>query len=541
MSMTLTQWWNKLETDLARLQAKVQNHQSPAWQTARTLVQEGAQIEDGLISAMGHKNAIDRAMPNLGSAFISPHDNATHYLPDVNNPEELLFAIVYYNHLCRYAQIDSGPYAPIVNGVIAERASVQADAQGLKDRIDNYIAQQASPAAVLAAFPEVANQPGATLLDQITSMLAELPVEDKLLVQFETDTQAAVQAHQQQASSLIEVFDDLNKNLKHKEKTLRKIASYKRMAEELAKEDSTLVDDLSDQNQMQTKYPQDATKWTKINTPDTEASTKMKVAVNVTRAGFTVANTVGWLFNTAVRYTAGYVAPQVVNDMATSTVNTISGLAESITPNSNSDSKKGRLVAKANERIATYADGLNSPNITDQKAVISAKDFESMSSQQVDALADKVKLVRNLVHIQKTMELYREKQMTGIVKVIAVDVFGPIVRFLCDTPFRRVIYDRILLTLAAEKFEKQLDTMIEQVEANDQYGKDQVKTDLETALRKVRVKSEKILQRSVYTFFEEERAAASGELVAVVDQVATTSDISLDEDETDEPVAVAAL
>nr|MBA3537940.1 hypothetical protein [Tatlockia sp.] len=103
-----------------------------------------------------------------------------------------------------------------------------------------------------------------------------------------------------------------------------------------------------------------------------------------------------------------------------------------------------------------------------------------------------------------------------------MDVFGAIVKYLSKTIFRNFIYDTILLTLEAEKLQKKLNEIILNVEADDEFSKTNVSTNLNTALSDTKFKFTEIQNKSFYRFLDKdkpERVEAANELATVVDKI----------------------
>ncbi len=506
MPMTLTQWWQVLSDDLKRLKPLVKNGESAPWLAAETMAKEGAQIEDGLLTAMGHKNEIDKAIEKLGPEFTTPKSKEKQYLPKVSSPDELLFAVVYYQHLDRYKTIDTArsgsPTDLILAGVIKERPVVQDNVDELKKRIDAYCSQPGIDKAIIDAFPDLANQNGQTLPDKVASMLAELPLDEKLIGQFEAEANDLLQTHgEKDDKAIINLFNQLDSSLQRKENALREIASFKKYRDELASGSLTLAD-IKDETVMQKKFPNHYKQLMELDSADTERSSATKGIVNAARTAIAAVETsFSLLVNPFVRYTIGYVTPQFINTAATTVVNSVSGVTNSFRPTSNDDSKKQALVAKAEEKISTLVKQLNYKD----SEQISAKDFAKMSSDQINTVAEKVAIVRHMVDIQKCLEQYHQKQTTGIVEVTQAFLIKPFVKWLSESPLRRVIHDRVLLTFEAENLKNQLDGLIAETNENPDVDLDQIKQQLTSELDGTKQKADQIHKNSIYTLFEKDR------------------------------------
>lgn len=95
--MRLTDWWNALITDLDRLKVlvKQETSNSEAWTAAMTMATEGREIEANLFAARTREANIKKASEKLGAEYTSSATEAPQYLPNVTNPDELLFAMVF--------------------------------------------------------------------------------------------------------------------------------------------------------------------------------------------------------------------------------------------------------------------------------------------------------------------------------------------------------------------------------------------------------------------------------------------------------------
>ncbi|KTD25966.1 MULTISPECIES: hypothetical protein [Legionella] len=528
--MRLTDWWNALITDLDRLKVlvKQETSNSEAWTAAMTMATEGREIEANLFAARTREANIKKASEKLGAEYTSSATEAPQYLPNVTNPDELLFAMVFYQHLNRYAQINEGN-SLVLNGVRANDAVVQANMIELKKRIEAYCNNEEEANKVKETFPGVTQQAGANLFEKVQNMLSELPLEDKLIGQFEEDAKKKIDEYDQanveyNQSNIASLFTELDAALKKKEKILREIAEYKKFIEELPHDDS-LLDRLKDDNahELEQTFPRVAGELRSLDTPDTERSGVTKVAVTATRAVIGAAETVGGWTNYLIGGTVGRVMPQGINNLASSLVSMVSGIKDTVKPLSNVAKKKETLIEKAQQQINDLADGLNSGD--DPKFKVSGKDFEKLSSKQVDELADKVATIRYIVHIQKCLALYEQKQATGIAKVTQIGLFKPIVNWLSTTSFRRLMHDKILLISEAENLEKQLESMKEKFDKGEaSYGHAELTDDLHNALEKTARKAEKIHSKSIYTMFsatlKEESERAKDDLKKVTEVAA---------------------
>lgn len=530
--MSLTKWWELLEADLVRLRSQGLTNQNSALQTLETIANIGVRIEqESILSAQTKDKNIREALTSLGSPYSSDLASDPQYLPNVSTPQELLLAVCYFHHLNRFQAIDESNNPLILNGVISKKTLVAETAQKLKERIDAYCSLDANLATFKLAFQEVEKQAGATLFEKLTSLLAELPLEEKLIIQLEADAAEAIQNNLDKQMGLIQVFDDLDLTLKKKEKILRDLSSSIKFIEEL---NANFIDPIK---LATPNYPINSTKenaliWEKIKS-QYALNKPSNLIVSATRDLVSDALSIAKLpfkaFNFFTSNTLGYFTPQIVNNTISTVTTTVGDLYNSIIPSTNHEMIKNSLIISAKTLISDLADSLNNSQEQNRSQKLSGNDFESMSSQEIQNLADKIAVVRNIIHIQKTIELYRQKQNTGIVTMTQMSFFGPIIKLLSKTSFRRFIYDRILLSLEAEKLSKNLAILVQQVDQNV-LAIDQVNPALHTALNLTKTNSGKIKNTSVYTFFKEldkdlqaERDQAAIDLEAVIDHASFKS------------------
>ena len=514
MPMTLTKWWLALTDELARLAPKVTNVQSEPWTAALIMATEGAKIEGNLFSAVGYKRTIDAAAVKLGAPYEDGETKSTQYLPDVNGPEPLLFSIVYYQHLLRYKYIDTGnPF--VLPSVIKAWPLVERNANQLKLRIDAYCRDPEHANLVKAVFPEVVNQQGSTLVEQLEHWLEEQTVEEKLVAQFEADTATVIKEHNVVTGSLTSLFTKLDNRLKPKEEGLREIVAYKKLIESL--NDGSLSPeelDLDNASHLQKKFPDFADRWLDLNKIISEPSLASKWAVNVTRRGIGLLTVSAQVATSALRWSMGWITPKYISDRASNMADVVGGLYEGITPDSNIQRKKESVINAAEQVISSLASGLNSSQNT-----ITSNDFKKMSSTDVTVLADKVATIRHMVNIQKCLEEYRAEHTTGLVKLSLTGVFKTITVLLSKSFLRPLIYEKVLLTLEAKKLEDQLAGLIARTQDTDAFDKSSVNSELRSALATTKDHSQHIVKNSRYLLFKEESKVASKQLNDVVDTV----------------------
>ncbi|KTD26106.1 purine NTPase, putative [Legionella lansingensis] len=164
MAYTLTDWWTDLKNDLEKLETK------PWVDAARKMATDGIQIE--FEAGQWHKTAaetlgsnIDNAAKDLGKSYSNSKSKKDEGLPNVNDPEQFLFAVLYYNHLLRYKKIDSSTTGvtvrgALLSGVRKENDRVEENATEIKRRIDTYCRNEENLAKIKTAFPGITIQQG---------------------------------------------------------------------------------------------------------------------------------------------------------------------------------------------------------------------------------------------------------------------------------------------------------------------------------------------------------------------------------------------
>lgn len=516
MSITLTKWWETLTDDLARLAPKVSSSsQSEPWKAAITMAKEGAQIENGIFTAYTHGNAVLEASKKLAPSFQADASGTIQYLPDVNDKEQLLFSIVYYQHLLRYNDILSS--LTLAQGRIDDQKPlVQQNAIELKRRIETYIANPENTKVVEAAYPALHEQPGETLFEKLKHFLAEPTVEDKLVAQFEADAKTVINDHNHAADGINQLFINLDSRLSTKENTLRNIVIYKKLIESLA-DDSLSPEalDSEDATQLQRDFPNFAEKWLALNNTIPKPSLTTNLAVSVARVAMNVLTR----SVQAIRWSMGMITPTFISDSAANIVGAVSGLAEAITPDSNLQRKKDALTQAAERTISTLATSLNSPG----ESSITDNDFKKIASKDVAALADKVSTIRHMLNIQKCLEEYRAEHTTGLVKFSLTGIFKTITVLMSQSFLRPLLYEKVLLTLEAEKLEKTLDGLISETQNNNAFDKSLVTRNLSDALENTTTTTSTIKEKSMYLFFKKDSQAASAQLQEVVKTAQTKS------------------
>lgn len=162
---TLTWWWEALEEDLDKLKPKVTKSDSPPWVAAGDMAKHGKDVEKSWPpTQLSLKSKIEENAKNLGIED----------LPDINNPEQLVFAILYCQHLKRFEKITVGNYL-FLKGVHNEDGRVQGSLYKLEERINAYLDNKEHVKKVKEAFPGITTVLGESLTEPVDNWLDLLP------------------------------------------------------------------------------------------------------------------------------------------------------------------------------------------------------------------------------------------------------------------------------------------------------------------------------------------------------------------------------
>jgi len=513
MNLTLTQWWYALADDLKKLKERKINDQFDYYKAANSMLGLGVQIEGNLIAAgaKGYDKQIKDASKKLGTAFIDVdgEKQTTWYLPDANTPESLLFAVIYHKHLSRFEHITEGNKL-VVTRLVADRPQIKRVAGEIQKRINDYCSTPQNVASFNTSFPEIAKQNGETILDKINNWLADKPVEEKLIEQFEQFTTEIIQEHDVKKGDVKTLFENIESKLSGKVRLLREIASYKKMVE-------LLNEGRTDINADENEFPGFAALWQNLNSSVPEEKGVNAFLANTALGATNVVQAVGrGIFNLGSKFSGVVPIPKTITDMASNVATTTSALVTAMTPDSLDEKRKKILIKKANESISNASNSLKN----NEKTLFSARDFDTMKATEVNELADKIEIIRRMVALQKCLALYREEHSTTLVKFSLSTVFKPITELFSQTFMRPLIFDKVLLVMEARKLENELDALI--LSANTQYDKAEIKQQIATTLGTAKQRTEELvahISESKYAFFKEESQAASKGLKEVVDRV----------------------
>ncbi|MCW8399557.1 hypothetical protein OQJ26_12220 [Legionella sp. PATHC038] len=160
MSLTLTEWWKKLDEETREVAKKYgdsypdaltpanainENADLTSLQAVHAMASLGSTIESiSLISAGGIAGRIATASKKLGEPLQkkSP-DDEPHYVPKITDEKSLLLAVVYYRSQCRFQQIKS-INSTIQNGALGKpgieqnKPGVAKEAEALRVKIKDY-------------------------------------------------------------------------------------------------------------------------------------------------------------------------------------------------------------------------------------------------------------------------------------------------------------------------------------------------------------------------------------------------------------------
>lgn len=511
--MTLTEWWQAFADDLDSLAAKIPNSQTAPWLGARAMIAEGVHIEANLLWGRQYAKKIDAAACKLGSPFNNPHSGQLMHLPDANAPDSLLFALIYHQHLVRYAAIDQGN-SLVLSHLINRRPDIQCAAAELKQRIDLYCQHVAHRDALYTTYPAIALQEGTTFLEQIELWLTEESVAEKLIDQLEIATVELIgqyKAGQESLHNVISLFGKIENLLSTKVVALREIVAYKKLIE-LLNEQLLLVEELSEPYRLRNNYPYWAQMWLDLDSSIPQVSPKTTLAVQGARTVISSARFTASLFSRLVQKTLGRIAPQFIKDLCFKTATAVDDLTQSITPVSIMERRKQLLIQQAEAKILLAATALNSS----QGQQINAHDLKKMSAAEVSRLADKVALIHHMVTLRKCLTIYQQEHTTGLTKFSLSVVFKPITTLLSKTFMRRLIFNGVLLVLEAEKLEKEVNQLIQKVKTTTEFDQTVVKDELTMTLKSTKRRTTDLLEENLFVFFQREGKRATEHFEGVV-------------------------
>lgn len=511
--MTLTEWWQAFADDLDGLSAKISTTQTAPWLSARTMIAEGVQIEANFLWGIQYAKKIDAAACKLGSPFNNPISGQLMHLPDVNTSDSLLFALIYLQHLARYAVIDQGN-SLVLAQLISRRPGIQCAVVELKQRIDLYCQSLEHREAFYAAYPESALQDGATFLEQLALWLAEESVAEKLIGQLEMATAELIgqyKAGQESLSNVISLFAKIENLLNAKVVVLREIVAYKQLIE-LLNEGVLLAEDFSKPYRLRHNYPDWALRWLDINASIPQESAKRTLAVQGARTVVYSARFTASLVSSLAQQTLGRLAPQFIKDLCFKMATAMNELTQSLTPTSIMERRKQLLIQQADAKILLAATALNSS----QGPQINAHDLKKMSAAEVSGLADKVALIHHMVTLRKCLAIYQQEHTTGLTKFSLSLLFKPITTLLSKTFMRHLIFNGVLLVLEARKLEKEVNQLIQQANTTTEFDQAVVKGELSMRLKSTRKRTSDLLEGNLFVFFQRQGKMATEHLQGVV-------------------------
>lgn len=439
MTLTLTEWWAALEADLDRLALRVGNSQSMPWVAVRTMVSEGLQIESSLFGALKHRTNIEAA----ARQFCERSEEGGYSLPSIHNPEQLLFAITYYEHLNRYANINKGHFL-VLQGVERERVCVAQAAQKLKTHIDTFCDNQANAFLLAKAFPEAANQPVTQWYDKITSWLSTPSLEKNLLEQLHIQLTAILTQHAQDIT-LEPVFNQLTETLSHEEQILRRIAGFMLLIELLHQSsDKLLAYPDNSLEFLKTNFPQCVSEWGVLRQ---SVSLPGAMAVNAFNTTKKIAGFIGRSWEVANTFSQkhglNHLIPQVVRTPF------IKGavLLKGAMPLGPQESQKQALLVKAQEQIAKLS-------LTLCQGKLSFSDFKDKSASDIRILADKIVFLKRFVCLQQRLAIVQHTHNTGVVRIAQLPVFATLTEWLSQTFLRPLVHQEFFVLQEAMRLKQ---------------------------------------------------------------------------------------
>lgn len=517
MTTNLTEWWQMLLDDLSRLEPRINGNPSVGWNAAVIMANAGIRFETNVLSGLSIKKTIDTAAKKLGEEYFDEISQINYSLPNINSTNDLLFAMIYTHHLQRFENIDST--SDLINPKLLEqRPLVKRWIIELQKRMDTFCNNPDQIKHINTALPDLAQQEGSTLLERINHWLAEKPIEEKLITQFEIEAAEIINQYPLKMADVNELFTRLDTRLKAKEDSLREIAHYTQLIQVL-KDNSLMPDVLNQPNTVKIRYPSQAAHWMELNGSIPKPGIIRTSSLMVSRTSLAILRMSSSALGSISRWTIGRITPTLLSEPIGRFVNNVSGITAAITPLSSQEKRRALLIQAAEEKITTLALSLDANKA---KPIIRANDFKTLSPANIIDISDKVGMVRHMVHIQKCLEQYRLKHTTGLIQFSLSIVFKTLTKLLSRSFLRPLFHDKVLLTIEAVKLEKKLAQLIQTTEQQKTINSSEIKRDLTCALNQTREESTQIPNQSIYSLFsskfEEKSRKASRDLEAIISQ-----------------------
>lgn len=503
MSLTLTKWWEAFGDALDRLAEKVTNHQTPQLIAARTMIASGLCIESNLSKALAHKATIERAVRELNA-------NGEDELPSIQNPEELLFAVVYLEHLNRYQNIDTGNFF-ILRGVKQERAKVADAASRLKARIDAYCLDNTDQ--LIVAFPEVNEQIEDSWLSKLSHWLKKPSLEEKITANLNSKLSLLLKQHAED-EEIESLCQEVLATLTKQETLLRQSAAYQRLIELLHEHPEDLLS--SPENgitYLQTNAPQCIGAWEALhNEVKSHASFK-----NAARYGaHSLAHIFNYPLNAANRLTQKIGLNRLIPHSARQALSKGASFAQSFTkslmPISPQEAEKQSLQAQAKNKIASLANELG--------IEIEAQDFQEKTAAELNSFADKMCLLKRLVSLQVGLFTYQKAHNIGIVRFSQLPVFAVFTELFSMSFLRTLLHHEVCLTQEALRLKKAASQLQERAQKATQA--EEIKTlegELFQALTTTKTITAQLGQERHLFFNQDNKRQSVSQLQELVDEV----------------------
>lgn len=527
MTLTFTSWFETLVTDLEGLASRLgidKEHEPESWHSVRIMAKAASEIEySPLFNGLSGKATIEAALKKIGLPYHDEESNTDRYLPDVTTPQELLFALIYYHHLKRFDHINQGSHF-VLTSLQAQRSIIQRDTSVLLLRIKEYCAQNFKQ--IKAFFPELQTQ-NENILEQLEQLIAKkITLEEKLFCHFHADVVKTLERHKLdiESGNLVALFKKLDYKLKLKEENLREIASYKKLIG-LINTNELSLDDLKNVDKLEQHFPGFIVKgWHDLEKAVPQFDLGHSAVVTLVRAPLYIAKNTGKFFNWAISQTFGRVAPQFINNYATSAVNAVSAFTDAITPEDLVEKRKMLLLHAAEVKISSLIEPLNAST----EHLITAEDFKDKTAEDIMALADKVTLIRKMEQIQEAIALYKKENTSNPLVNLSLGIFDTLTELFSKSFFRPLIFDKVLLTLTARKMGTELNSLIRATKESETMDQTAAKCQFLSLLNNTKEESEDILRKSRYVLFKNESKEAKEKLTKVLDTALLESELDLE-------------
>jgi hypothetical protein len=180
--ISMTTYWQQLQDSLNQLPHPVTEKLDPQIiQTATSMVEIGESIERMVLTKIkGVSNSLHEASKNFNNLITYDYQGKSYsyYLPKVTDRASLIFAILYYQHLRNYAQVE---YQGVINwfrsmvveGIETKKPTTKIQALAMLSQIKSYSQSQ----SIELIDEQLLKQDNEPIKDYVQRVLTMLPIE----------------------------------------------------------------------------------------------------------------------------------------------------------------------------------------------------------------------------------------------------------------------------------------------------------------------------------------------------------------------------